>query len=140
MELVWKIVFHSILEIFYSIPFCHLPYSILKFPFHSIFHSTPCPGCRFLILLIIIVTFYPNGSSQFENPEAPDFEKIASASNSFSTLSLRSSLPLSTSFIKVLPLPQKINRFHRFQLPLPHLWCIQFLHNIYHSCVETTLR
>ena len=56
---------------------------------------------------IIIVAFYPNGCSQFENPEAPDFEKIASASSSFSTLSL----PLPTSFIKVLPLPQKINRF-----------------------------
>ena len=39
MELVWKIVFHSILEIFHSIPFWHLPYSIPKFPFHSI----PCP-------------------------------------------------------------------------------------------------
>ena len=24
---------------------------------------------------VIIVTFYPNGSSQFENPEASDFEK-----------------------------------------------------------------
>ena len=34
---------------------------------------------------IIIVTFYPNGCSQFENSEAPDFEKIAYASNSFST-------------------------------------------------------
>ena len=55
----------------------------------------------------IIVTFYPNGCSQFENPEVPDFEKIASASRSFSTLSL----PLPTSFIKVLLLPQKINRF-----------------------------
>ena len=37
---VWKIVFHSILEIFHSIPFWHLPYSIPKFPFHSI----PCPA------------------------------------------------------------------------------------------------
>ena len=99
---VWKIVFHFILEIFHSIPFWRLPYSIPKFPFHSI----PCPGCRFYI--IIIVTFYPNGCSQVENPEAPDFEKIASASGSFSTLSL----PLSTFFIKVLPLPQKFNRFH----------------------------
>ena len=40
---VWKIVFHSILEIFHSIPFWHLPYSIPKFPFHSIpFHTMPC--------------------------------------------------------------------------------------------------
>ena len=38
---VWKIVFHSILEIFHSIPFWHLPYSPPKFPFHSIFHSIP---------------------------------------------------------------------------------------------------
>ena len=108
---VWKIVFHFILEIFHSIPFWHLPYSIPKFPFHSIFHcifhSIPCPGCRFYII-IVIVTFYPNGCSQVENPEAPDFEKIASASGSFLTLSL----PLPTSFIKVLPLPQKINCFH----------------------------
>ena len=33
---VWKIVFYSILEIFHSIQFWHLPYSIPKFPFHSI--------------------------------------------------------------------------------------------------------
>ena len=43
---VWKIVFHSILEIFHSIPFWHLPYCIPKFPFRSIpfhfpFHSIP---------------------------------------------------------------------------------------------------
>ena len=57
--------------------------------------------------ITIIVTFYPNDCNQLENPEAPDFEKIASASSSFSTLSLPSSLPLPPSFIKVLPLPQK---------------------------------
>ena len=38
---VWKIVSHSILEISHSIPFCHLPYSIPKFPFHSIPFSIP---------------------------------------------------------------------------------------------------
>ena len=96
-----------------------------KFPFHFLYHSIPFPGCRFYTT-IIIVTFNPNGCSQFENPEAPDFEKIASASSSFSTLSLPSLLPLSTYFIKVLPLPQKFIRFHRFrfQLPLPltHSW------------------
>ena len=108
---VWKIFFHFILQIFHSIPFWHLPYSIPKFPFHSI----PCPGCRFYIVFII-VTFYPYGCSQVENQEAPDFEKFASSSGSFSTLSLLSSLGLPTSFIKVLPLPQKINRFHRFPL------------------------
>ena len=48
-------------------------------------NSIPCPGCRFYII-IIIVTFYPSGCCQVENPEAPDFEKIASASGSFSTL------------------------------------------------------
>ena len=93
------------------------------------FRSTtvPYPGCRFYII-IIIVTFYPNGCSQVENPKAPDFEKVASASGSFSTLLLPSSLPLPTSFIKVLqlPLPQKINRLRRFRfqlpLPLPHPW------------------
>ena len=111
---VWTIVFHFILEIFHSIPFWHLPYQ----NFHSLFHSIPCPGCRFYVI-IIIVTFYPNICSQVENPEAPDFEKIVSASSSLSTLSLPSSLPLPTSFIKVFLLPQKINRFH-FQLPLPH--------------------
>ena len=43
-NLVWKIVFHSILEIFYFILFWHLPYSIPKFPFHSFFHFIPCPA------------------------------------------------------------------------------------------------
>ena len=38
---VWKIVFHSILEILHSIPFWHLPHSIPKFPFHSIPFSIP---------------------------------------------------------------------------------------------------
>ena len=115
MKLVWKYgKLSSISFLKSSIPLRHLPYFILKFQFHSI----PCPGCRFYIV-IIIVTFYPNGCSQVENPKAPDFEKIASASSSFSTLLLSSSLPLPTSFIKVLPLSQKINRFHRFQLLLP---------------------
>ena len=35
MELIWKIVFHSI-------PFWHVPYFISKFRFHSIFHTMPC--------------------------------------------------------------------------------------------------
>ena len=113
---VWKIVFHFILEIFHSIPFWHLPYRYFRsIPFSIPFHAL---GCRFyiIIVIIIIVTFHPNGCSQGENPEAPDFGKIASASGSFSTLSLPSSLP--TSFIKVLPLPWKLTastssfRFH----------------------------
>ena len=70
--------------------------------------------CRFYIIMII-VAFYPNGCTEFENPEVSDFQKIASAFGSFLTLSLP------TSFIKVLPLPQKFNCFH-FQLALllPH--------------------
>ena len=58
---------------------------------------------------IIIVTFHPNGCSQFENPEAPDFKKNASAS------SFRVRFRFRPLFIKVLLLLQKINRFHRFR-------------------------
>ena len=64
---VWKIVFHSILEIFHSIPFWHLPYSIPKFPFHSIpYHallavindaSFLLRSLGFLKLLIVIFRF-----------------------------------------------------------------------------------
>ena len=46
------------------------------------------PDCYVPRNNIIIVTFYPNGCSQFENPQAPDFEKTASAFSYFSTLSL----------------------------------------------------
>jgi len=50
------------------------------------------------------------------------FMKNASASGSSKSQMLPSLLP--TSFFKVLPLPQKFNRFHRFRfqlsLPLPH--------------------
>ena len=75
---VWKIVLHSILEIFITL---HSGiFHILYRNFRSIpFHSIPFPGCRFCAI-IIVVTFYPNDCSQFENLEAPDFEKIASAS------------------------------------------------------------
>ena len=72
----------------------------------------------------MIVTFYPNGCSQFENPEAPDFEKIASDSSSFSTLPPPSSFLLPTSFIKLLLLPQKINRFNRFRFPAFNIWSV----------------
>ena len=116
--LYWNLPFHSIL----ASSIFHIEISI---PFHSIFRSIPYHALVvFTIIIIIIVTFYPSGCSQFENLEAPDFVKIASASSSFSTLSLPSSLPLPTCFIKVLllPLSKKINCFHRFrfQLPLPH--------------------
>ena len=118
MKLVWKYGrLSSILFLKFFIPFWHLLYrNFRSIPFHFPFHSIPCPGCRFYIIIIIVI-FYFNVCSQVENPEAPDFEKIASASGFFSTLSLPSSLPLPTSFIKVLPLPlpQKINRFRRFR-------------------------
>ena len=81
---------------------------------------------------ITIVAFYPNNCSQFENPETPYLEKIASASSSFSTLSLPSSLPLLTSLIKALPLslPQKIttciaSAFTSTSLVLLSLFCGQ---------------
>ena len=76
--------------------------------------------CRFCIITIIVI-FYPNGCCQFKNPEASDSEEIASTSSSFSTLTLPSSFPLLTSFIKVLALSAKINRFHRFRFAIPDL-------------------
>ena len=64
---VWKIVFHSILEIFHSIPFWHLPYSIPKFPFHSIPYHALLAEASFLLrslgflkLLIVIFRFKKN--------------------------------------------------------------------------------
>ena len=55
---VWKIVFHFIREIFHSILASSIFHSEIFVPFHSVFHSMPCPGCRFYII-IIVVTFYP---------------------------------------------------------------------------------
>ena len=75
------------------------------------FHSIPCPRCRFYIIIIIIVTFYPNGCCKFENPEAPDFEKIASASSSFSTLLLP--LPAPFQHFRFQTLSSKCFRFHK---------------------------
>ena len=43
----WKIVFHSICEMFHFIPFWHITYSIPKFPFNSIYHFTPCIFCKY---------------------------------------------------------------------------------------------
>jgi len=40
--------------------------------------------------------------------------KNASVSGSSKSQMILSSLPLPASFFKVLPLPQKFNRFHRF--------------------------
>ena len=118
-----------------------LPFHSWNLPFHSgIFHipqqnfrSIPFHTVPWLSILYYYYdcNILPNSCSQVENLEARDFEKIASASGSFSTLSLPSSLPLPTSFIKVLPLPRKFNRF-QLPLPLPHpCWevIIQFTSN-----------
>jgi len=59
--------------------------------------------------------------------EAPCFMKNASASGSSKSQMLPSSLPLPASFFKVLPLPQK---FNRFQLPLPHPWFQLYNHYV----------
>ena len=96
---VWKIVFHFILEIFHCIPFWHLPYSIPKFPFHSI----PCPGCRFYI---IIATFYPDGCSRLKIRKRLILKKL---------------LPLPAPFqhfrfwvrFRFQPLSSKCFRFHK---------------------------
>ena len=53
---VWKIVFHSILKIFHSIPFWHLPYSIPKFPYHSISYQALVVDS---ILLLLWLDFTP---------------------------------------------------------------------------------
>ena len=110
MELVWK---HGRLS---SIPFFksstpfhsgifHIPYrNFSSIPFSVPFHTMP--WLSILYYYYYCNTFYANGCSQNENPEAPDFEKIGSASSSFSILSLPSSLPLPTSIIKVF-------RFHK---------------------------
>jgi len=45
--------------------------------------------------------------------------KNASASGSSKSQMLSSSLPLPASFFKVLPLPQKFSRFHRFRFHIP---------------------
>ena len=59
-ELSMEDCFHYILEICHSIPSWHLPYSIPKFPFHSIFHSIPYHA-MFVdsILLSLLLHFTP---------------------------------------------------------------------------------
>ena len=104
MELVWKYGrLSSIPFLKSSIPFYSSIFHIeISVPFYFI----PCPCCRFYIIIIIVVTFYPNGCSRFENPEAPDFEKIASSSSSFSALSL-------PNRFRFQPLSSKCFRFHK---------------------------
>ena len=126
MELVWKYGRWSSIPVLKSSISFHS--GIFHIPYRN-FRSIPFHTKRWWSILYyywLLLHFTANGCSQFENLEALNFEEIASASSSFSTLSLPSSLLLPTSFIKVLPLPQKINRFHRFRfqlpLPLPHTW------------------
>jgi len=57
--------------------------------------------------------------ARLEEAEAPCFMKNASASGSSKSQILLSSLPLPASFFKLLPLPQKFNRFHRFRCHIP---------------------
>ena len=50
--------FHSLTLPFHSILASSIFHTEIFVPFHFLFHSIPCPGCRFYIN-IIIVTFYP---------------------------------------------------------------------------------
>ena len=52
----------------------------------------------------MIVTFYPNGCSQFENPDAPDFEKIAPLPTPFQHFRFR---------VRFQPLSSKCFRFYK---------------------------
>jgi len=60
-----------------------------------------------------LLYFIPKIVARLEEAEAPCFMKNASASSK--SQMLPSSLP--ASFLKVLPLPQKFNRF-RFHIPV----------------------
>ena len=129
MKVIWKYGrLSSISFLKYSIPFWRLPYSIPKFPLHSISFSIPFHTMPWLSILYYYCKFYSNGCSHVENPKAPDFEKIASASGSFSTLSLP------TSFMKVLP--QKLNHF-RFHIPdVDHQPYRNISHNLLYKLVN----
>jgi len=61
-----------------------------------------------------LLYFIPKIAARLEEAKALCFMKNASASISSKSQMLQSSLP--ASFFKVLPLPQKINRF-RFHIP-----------------------
>ena len=115
---VWKIVFHSILEIFHSIPFWHFLYTIPKFPFHSIFLSISFHGCRFCIT-IIIVTFYPNGCSQFGNSELLILKKLLPLSATFQNFRFRVCFRFQPLSSKCFWFHKKINSYHRFHFHIP---------------------
>ena len=115
MELVWKYErLSSISFLKSSIPvhcgIFHSPYrNFCSIPFHFPFHSMPCPGCRFYI--IIIVTFYPNDCSQVENPEAPDFEKIALFPASFQHFCFRVRFRFQPVLLKCFRFHKKLTAF-----------------------------
>ena len=101
------IPFHSRNLSFQSFVASSIVHTEISVSFQSIFHSIPCPGCRFYITIItIIVTFYPNGCSQVENPKAPDFEKIASLPAPFQNFRFRVRF-------RFQPVPSKCFRFHK---------------------------
>jgi len=57
---------------------------------------------------ISLLYFIPKIVARLEEAEAPCFMKNASACGSLKSQMLSSLLPLTASFFKVLPLPQKI--------------------------------
>jgi len=77
------------------------------------------PRTRIVIHESFLLYFIPKIVTWLEEAEASCFMKNASASCSSKSQMLPSSLPLPASSFKVLPLPQK---FNRFQLPHPYPW------------------
>jgi len=68
----------------------------------------------------LFVIFYPEDCCQVaKEAEALCFMKNASTSGPSKSQMFPSLLLLPAFIFKVLPLPQKFNRFHRFQLPFP---------------------
>ena len=71
--------------------------------------------------------------ASLKEAKAHDFEKIASSPRSFKNHTFPA------SFIKVLPLPQKINRFHCFCFHVPN-YCILTLLYRYVSNIRAVTR
>ena len=106
-----------------------LPFHSWNLPFHSgifhseifvPFHSIPCPGCRFYII-ITIVTFYLTVVARLKIRKRQILKKL---------------LPLPAPFqhfrFRFQPLSSKCFRFHKKLIAstaaLPHPWLIQRLH------------
>jgi len=94
--------------------------------FYALFSETPLHHVQDLTIMnklrtrIVIhesflLYFIPKIVTRLEEAEASRFMKNASASGSSKSQMLPSSLPFPASFFKVLSLPQKFNRFHRFR-------------------------